>query len=361
MIAWLRTRMRLRAERRPLVVVTVVRVKGSAPREPGAKMLVEPDALHGTIGGGNLELTAVRIARAMLAPRLAGTPAAATTLRRFPLGATLGQCCGGAVDLLFEPLPFDALDRDAGDWIDALAQGQQQAQPRVLVRPAGGLRGSGGVVVAKDAVQGELDEAAVAHARRLLVDGRADARVIDIPVGERAAARVFEVVAPPDLRIVLFGAGHVGRALVGALAALDCDLTWVDDREAAFPPTIPEHVGAVATDTPAACVDEAAPGTCFLVMTYSHALDLELAERVLRRRDFRYLGVIGSATKRRRFEQRLALRGFDPAALARMRCPIGIAGIDSKEPAAIAIAVAAELLQVRERVCEPAMLPFIPA
>jgi xanthine dehydrogenase accessory factor len=363
MIAWLRQVAALRLERRRAVAVTVVRVKGSAPREPGAKMLVEPDAIHGTIGGGNLELTAVRIARAMFAPRAYGGPAGAIALRRFPLGATLGQCCGGAVDLLFEPLAFDlpafdlpAFDLPAfeDDWVDALQQAQRSARPCVVVTPIDPAL-PGKLVVDADHVLGAWRGAgapmqpAVEHARRLLADGRPGARVVDIAAAD-AAPFVFETVAPVDLRIVLFGAGHVGRALVGALAALDCDLTWVDDRDAAFPPSVPEQFDVAATDAPLSYVDQASPGTCFLVMTYSHALDLELTEAILRRGDFRYLGLIGSMTKRRRFEQRLGVRGFDPDALARIRCPIGIAGIESKEPAAIAIAVAAELLQLREAI-----------
>jgi xanthine dehydrogenase accessory factor len=376
MITWLRQVAALRAERRRAVAVTVVRVKGSAPREPGAKMLVEPDAIHGTIGGGNLELTAVRIARAMFAPRACGGPAGALALRRFPLGATLGQCCGGAVDLLFEPLPFDLLACDLpafdlpafdplaveDDWVDALQEAQRGARPCVVVTPIDPAL-PGKLVVDAEHVLGAWPGAAapmqpaVEHARRLLADGRPGARVVDIAAGDAAPAPfVFETVAPVDLRIVLFGAGHVGRALVGALAALDCDLTWVDDRDAAFPPSVPEQFDVAATDAPLSYVNQASPGTCFLVMTYSHALDLELTEAILRRGDFHYLGLIGSVTKRRRFEQRLGMRGFDPDALARIRCPIGIAGIESKEPAAIAIAVAAELLQLREAIAARAPL-----
>jgi xanthine dehydrogenase accessory factor len=334
-------------------------------------MLVEPDTIHGTIGGGNLELTAVQIARAMFAPRVHSGPAGAAALRRFPLGASLGQCCGGAVDLLFEPLGVDmpAFDTPASDmsasdslvgqhdWVDALQQAQRRAQPAVLVSaidpavPAKWVIDAGGVHGISPEAAAPMP-AVVEHARRLLACGRSGARVVDMPVGDGVAAvpLVFETVAPLDLRIVLFGAGHVGRALVGALAALDCDLTWVDDRDAAFPPSVPDHFDVAATDAPISYVDQASPGTCFLVMTYSHALDFELTEAILRRGDFRYLGLIGSMTKRRRFEQRLGLRGFDPDALARIRCPIGIAGIESKEPAAIAIAVAAELLRLREAI-----------
>jgi xanthine dehydrogenase accessory factor len=115
-----------------------------------------------------------------------------------------------------------------------------------------------------------------------------------------------------------------------------------------FPARVPANTTVVATDTPEAEVDAAPPGAFFLVMTHSHPLDQALAEHILRRTDFGWFGLIGSATKRRQFERRLAERGIDPARFADMTCPIGVPGIEDKRPAAIAIAVAAQLLQQYE-------------
>ncbi|CAG9262683.1 XdhC protein (assists in molybdopterin insertion into xanthine dehydrogenase) [Burkholderia diffusa] len=153
--------------------------------------------------------------------------------------------------------------------------------------------------------------------------------------------------APPPMHIVLFGAGHVGHALVTLLGALPCVVQWVDTRDELFPDECPPNVQPEPTDTPEAVVDAAPPGAYFLVMTHNHALDFSLAAQIMRRRDFAYFGMIGSRTKRVKFERRLAARGVDPARLAEMVCPIGIAGIVDKAPGAIAVAVCAELLQAR--------------
>jgi xanthine dehydrogenase accessory factor len=149
------------------------------------------------------------------------------------------------------------------------------------------------------------------------------------------------------MHVVLFGAGHVGHALVTLLGRLPCVVQWVDERDAQFPDEVPANVQPEATDAPAALVDAAPPGAYFLVMTHNHALDFALAEQILRRRDFHYFGMIGSRTKRVKFERRLLGRGVAPERLADLTCPIGVAGIVDKAPAAIAVAVCAELLRVR--------------
>jgi len=246
------------------VLVTVAATRGSVPREAGTKMIVTADAVHGTIGGGHLEHQAIAIARSQLGSD--GEPHGA--MRRFPLGASLGQCCGGIVELLFEPI---------------------------------------------------------------------------VGTAEVFAERVSRI----EFTVVLFGAGHVGRALVRVLAELPCRIVWVDEREAQFPRDIPANARVLCTDAPEEAIDEAPPGAHFLVMTHSHALDERLAERILQRGDYAYFGLIGSQPKRRAFEKRLAHRGMPAERLATMTCPIGIAGINGKEPGIIAIAVAAQLLQVR--------------
>ena len=147
------------------------------------------------------------------------------------------------------------------------------------------------------------------------------------------------------------GDGHVGAALVRVLATLPCTVRWVDERDAQFPPVESLHAHNVkidANDAPDEAVDEAAPNTYFIVMTHNHTRDLELAERILRRGDFAFFGMIGSHSKRKQFEHRLAARGIDPARIARMKCPLGVDGIVDKSPEIIAISAAAQLLQAVE-------------
>ena len=336
MSAWITTLAELRDRGENPVLVSVAATRGSTPREAGTAMLVTRARVHGTIGGGHLEFKAIDIARDMLdAPE-------EREMRRFPLGASLGQCCGGVVELLFDRVGAKV------QWTKTLAAALDAATPVVLVRST---RGSGdALVVSGDSVSGALgqhapNEQAIAIARELLSEENPKPKLAAFPEGR---SFLFEPVMPQRFRIVLFGAGHVGRALVNALSGLDCRITWIDSRESEFPETVPRNVAIDATDAPEALVDAAQPGTVFLVMTHSHALDYELAEAILRRGDFRWFGLIGSTTKRKRFEHQLAARGMDARTLSRMTCPIGIGGIESKQPAAIAIAVAAQVLQVNE-------------
>jgi xanthine dehydrogenase accessory factor len=149
-------------------------------------------------------------------------------------------------------------------------------------------------------------------------------------------------------QLMLFGAGHVGTALVRALDGLPCRVTWVDTRDAQFPQHVPENTIIECTDTPEALIAAAAPGTSFLVMTHSHALDQQLTEHILKRPPSGWFGLIGSQTKRMQFEHRLRDRGVAADRIASMVCPIGLPGISGKEPAVIAAAVTAQLLQVWE-------------
>jgi xanthine dehydrogenase accessory factor len=218
---------------------------------------------------------------------------------------------------------------------------------------------AGRLIVTADEIEGSLGDAAldaaVARAARALLasaEGAGIARIAEVD-----DTQVFlDPLRAPGFDIVLFGAGHVGRALVELLAHLPCRVTWVDERKTEFPSAVPGNVTTVVTDAPEAEVAAAPAGAFFLVMTHSHALDQTLAEAILARADFAYFGLIGSVTKRRQFERRMAARGIAPARFADMTCPIGVSGIKGKEPATIAVAVAAQLLQVRERAASTATM-----
>ncbi|WP_425261456.1 xanthine dehydrogenase accessory protein XdhC [Rubrivivax sp. RP6-9] len=149
----------------------------------------------------------------------------------------------------------------------------------------------------------------------------------------------------PRFALQLYGAGHVGRAIVQLLEGIACRVQWIDERESEFPRTpSAAHIERVCVDSVEAEVAQAAPGSCFLVLTHSHDLDLRITEAVLRRGDFAYLGLIGSATKRARFLHRFEARGIAPEVSSRLTCPIGVPGVAGKEPEVLAIAVVAQLL-----------------
>jgi xanthine dehydrogenase accessory factor len=325
----------------PALLVTVLAVQGSAPREPGARMLVLGDRTVGSIGGGHLEFAATATAR-----RLLDGPPGCVHSETFALGPALDQCCGGKVRLLFEPL--------AGTDLGWLNSWEAAAE-------------SGGVLIRRPAVVGlppmllRPDEIASAA---LPAEVRRQARdLLERPDGialvERKAAGelyLLERAPPAPDRVHLFGAGHVGAALVQALAPLPFRIDWIDGRAERFPAALPANV-RVLSATPAEAVAAAPADAFFLVMTHSHPLDFEICERVLRRGDFAYLGLIGSETKRARFVSRLRARGVAADLTQRLTCPIGIPEIGGKHPAVIAVAVAAQLVALSEQVRARIRLP----
>lgn len=312
------------------VLVTVAGIRGSAPREIGAKMIVTATETIGTIGGGQLEYQGTRIAVGMLDDTSA-------TLRSFPLGSAMGQCCGGVVEILFEPLG-DGIP----DWLRDLRALHGQNVPTVVAtrvsqsNPAKFLV-TADQVFAKD--EAKVDTAMVSRARDILKGPRSTARNVQ---------ELFEPIVMPDLNIAVFGAGHVGTAVVAALANLECNIRWIDSRRRIFR-NVPTNVRAIEAQEPALEVAALPPNSFFLVMTHSHALDFDICDRILRRRDARYCGLIGSQSKRRRFEKRFRQQDLSPALIDNLVCPIGVDGISGKKPAEIAVAVAAEVLKIQER------------
>jgi xanthine dehydrogenase accessory factor len=335
MIDWLQALDQLRARQRRCVLITVAETRGSVPRDAGAKMAVSEDAAFGTIGGGRLEYEALSLARDMLASG-ASTP----QLRRFGLGPSLGQCCGGSARVLFEPA-----SEQEEPWQATLRKLAERREPAVLVT-AIGERGTDKFVVSAEGPIGALRDPrrhaeALPAAQAMLSASGADVRLEEAGDG---VSLLFEPVRPYGLHIVLFGAGHVGKALVRVLGELPCRVTWVDGRPDEFPRDLPPNVTVECTEMPQYAIERATPGAAFLVMTHSHALDLTLCERILRRDDFAYCGLIGSATKRAKFIRRLRARGVSDHVIERLVCPIGIPGLSGKHPGEIAVAVAAQLL-----------------
>jgi xanthine dehydrogenase accessory factor len=283
-------------------------------------LIVHPDgAFTGTIGGGALEWKAIAIAQAALA-----NPAAPRAEKRsFALGPELGQCCGGNVDLL----------------VELVGTGDKAVVADLAAREAAGAFTTRGTLSAQGVV------------RRVDPD-------ISLPPGiARLDGELFTEGFGDDRRaVVLFGAGHVGRALVLALAPLPFTVTWIDPRPDAFPAYLPANVTARRLEHPPGALDEAVAGSFVLVMSHSHPLDLSLVHAALSGDRFPYVGLIGSKSKRMRFEKRLAAAGIPRERSASLVCPIGVAGIRSKVPAVIAAATAAELL-VRDEALRMVAMP----
>jgi xanthine dehydrogenase accessory factor len=255
----------------PVVRIVVARVQGSGPRDAGAWMAVAADGRVGSIGGGKLEFDAIADARALLA----GQPVPAE--RRFALGPSLGQCCGGVVWLRYQLLqPADA--------------------ERVRAELLASLQGC--------------------------------------------------------MPVALFGGGHVGRAIVAVLGTLPVRAHWIDSRDEVFPAALPLNLRCEHSEPVQGAVPTLAAGSRVLIMSFSHAEDLDILAACLKRRresaDLPYIGLIGSRSKWATFRHRLQARGFGADELDAVTCPIGVPGVVGKEPEVIAVAVAAQLMQQRD-------------
>ncbi len=314
-------------------------------------MLVTDRRCLGTIGGGQLEFRVVELARAMLS---SVEKRGVRATHSFTLGPEMQQCCGGVVDVTIE-----ALGTEPQPWIHAVA-GQRARGPCVMVStmPGPGSQFVRRICISAHDSQGSLGDAALdasaaAAAHRML--NLQSKNGIGTPDSVRIAEAspgtpplLFEVINSVDFHLMLFGAGHVGKALVEVLSGLPCRITWVDSRADEFPANIPATVTTLLTDRPAEEVANAGQDCFFLVMTHSHPTDFQICKAVLAG-EFSYLGLIGSQSKRNRFAKNLAREGIPEQKVRRLVCPIGIDTVRSKHPTAIAIAVAAQLLQVDEQ------------
>jgi len=295
-------------------LVTIVDVDGSAPREEGARMVVRPDAaFFGTIGGGTLELEIIR-----KAARLAADNVAILDMQTVALGPDLGQCCGGRAKLSIEVLTASYVAT-----ADLLARHEKSGQ-----------------VFATCA---ELRDGCVGLRR--LLDEPVTQPYSLLESADKTNSRIIERFGEARTPLALFGAGHIGKALVLALAPLPFSITWIDSRSDQFPGAVPANVTKVALDNPASALDDMPSDAFVLAVTHSHALDEEIMARALLLQRFGYCGVIGSKTKRARFIKRLKERGLNDLLITQMICPIGKTTIKSKHPAAIAAGIAVDLLE----------------
>jgi len=286
-----------------VVRVAVLKARGSTPREAGAVMLVTPAAIEGTIGGGELEWRAEQLARSMLLP-----DQAPLQIERWPLGPELGQCCRGSVTLWFER--FEPSDLP---FLTELAERLERREQGWLLS-----RDRGGQVERQWAFQ---------------------------PPPEGDGESLIEVLGQADPPVWVFGAGHVGRALVGLLETLPFSVSVIDSRAAVLEALPKGRSVQRWCDDPATLVDQAPPGAALLIMTHSHEIDYAICRAALQRSDLAWVGLIGSDTKATCFRLRLSRDGIDDARIATLVSPIGVEGVRSKLPVAIAVAVAAQLLQ----------------
>jgi len=251
---WSKAAYQLAKQGKAYVLITVIGVTGSTPRNNGTKMVVASDEQYDTIGGGHLEYVSIKHARKLLA-----TNQDCQQLEHFQLGSQLGQCCGGSASVL------------------------------------------------------------------------------------------FECFSGSKVHIMLFGAGHVGQALVPMLAALPVQVTWVDSRASQFPAHFDQinthgNIRKVVSEQPEDEVHSMPENSYYIVMTHNHQMDFDISQAILKRGDFSYLGLIASETKWRRFQQRFKHREIPSSLVERMHCPIGLPEVSGKLPMEVAVSVAGQVI-----------------
>lgn len=320
-----------RARDETCVRVTVIKADGSTPREAGAAMFVFDNDMAGTIGGGALEHDAVLRAREMI-----NADSKSIWLRYtndYPLGPRLGQCCGGHVRLLFERF---------GEIESAHISALIDTGAAYFARPVT----SGGTIVGIGSSNEHVSPPPFLL-EAISTSSQQACFLLSHP--EVNEMWFVERITPKQLVIYLYGAGHVAREIVRVFAGMDVEVVWIDAAEDRYPKTIPTNVKRLIAATPQAAAAYAPENAFHVVMTCSHPLDLEICHAILKRGVFRYLGLIGSQTKRERFSRRLRELGIPEGALARLTCPIGANGPKGKEPAVIAVALAGEILKLNDR------------
>ncbi|XDZ65838.1 xanthine dehydrogenase accessory protein XdhC [Alphaproteobacteria bacterium LSUCC0684] len=285
----------LLAEGGVAVLVTVIEARGSTPREEGAWLALGRKGFIGTIGGGALEYDAMARAGKLLDD--------ASPWRRMvidqPLGPGLGQCCGGHVRLLFERVGVAEMAE-----LDRLKEDVPTFHPLQT-----------GLPVSQTSPQHRDEAGAVYHRPK----------------------------ASLPRPLFVYGAGHVGRALMAVTGDLGFARVWVDISRDRFPPTIADDIDVFVAPDPGRAAAHAPDGALHLVMTHDHALDQQICEILMRKARFGFLGLIGSDTKRMRFLRRLSEAGIDQAVLERLVCPVGIRSVEGKDPARVALSIAAQL------------------
>ena len=280
----------------PFCLVAVVSSKGSVPRSTGTAMLVYKNQIMGSVGGGELEYQAIETAKSGLLQS-----GFKRSIRSFALGPSLGQCCGGAVNLMFEWYGHD-----------------------------------------NRSVLASLDSEITAFTEHDIAGQRIPKLCLKLSQAKKNLCINLQL-NPPHIDVFLYGAGHVGRAVAEIARHLCCQLYWVDTQENRFPEIIPIGVTKICASSPSHIASHAPENSIHLVMTYSHQIDYDGVSCLLSDGHFARCGLIGSETKAARFRSRLLNAGLAPEQIERLVCPIGLAEIRGKAPFQIALSIAGQL------------------
>lgn len=247
------------------------------------------------------------------------------------------------------------------NWIHELAKLEENREPCIMVtvlEDKGSVPRDAGtkMLVTRDKIiatigGGHLEHVASKMAREMLIAREKTLKVERFNLGARLgqccggmATLSFEPIGTQQNHLVVFGAGHVAKALLHIVSTLPFHVTWIDERDEVFPESLPQGVTKLVSDDPVGEVKQMPPNSYYLVMTHNHQLDFDLTKAIIDRGDSLYFGMIGSLTKRKKFDFRLEQRGYSQEQIETMICPIGISAVSGKHPSEIAVSVSGELI-----------------
>ena len=308
---WIAAADQLVSEDKAIAHAVVIFVRGSSPREVGANMVISETQIWNTIGGGSLEFEVMKQARSLIKENSHIAKSSYRRVLNLALGPDMGQCCGGQVKVLLE-----ILNRSDIDGLLSYAEGVF-----TLAHP---LK-TGSSIEIFDGKDSSWSNPKLENDTFIL------------PTAKRLTP------------LFVYGAGHVGRALMKFVSNLDFDLHWVDIDEDRFPKEFTVVYSKVVAKDPQMIASHAPSDAYHIILTHSHPLDEAICFALLSRNKFEFCGLIGSQTKNARFRSRLTKMGVTDAQLKRLTCPIGIDDINSKEPVKVAISIVAQLAIWQEK------------
>jgi len=316
------------------ILVTLATAKGSTPRNVGSHLLVTEKGIIGSIGGGTLEYRAVNRARQLLKEEQPQPE-----ILDLPLGPELAQCCGGRVTVLLSPLS----QKDT-EWLQALTGPEVSHTDQALLTTWQNNTLSRTII--RNLQSMEIQDHSLSDLfRRFQQSDKPEFEEIE---KNGLHFSLIEPIFPFDFHITLFGAGHLGQAIVNILKTLPCHIDWIDERAELFPADLPDRVTVKNDLRPTLYCEDIPEGSFVLVMTHDHQLDFDICEKLIKNNIFSFIGLIGSETKSRRFRKRFKLKGIDENKVNGLVCPIGEQEIGGKLPAEIAISVAADILKRKQ-------------
>ena len=343
---WLNDANKILKQKLDFVIISIITTKGSTPCCAGDKMLLTKNQTFGSIGGGNLEYKTLQHARQLLNKKNK------CQIQNYSLGASLGQCCGGFIKILFQC--FVNLNKQTSKWLTILTKAYSLQIDIMLMSYFANGRFYQAFYTKKyqdfNNYQVALPISLTKISTKMLTSKNTSDILYEKNENYDKIHYCESFLFSKLQTVVIFGAGHIARALIPIISNLPVRLYWVDAREFEF--SLYKHDTSninIICDEAVYTIDKLAENAYYVVVTHSHQLDFEICEKILKSTNFNYLGLIGSQTKAKLFKKRLLAKGVAPSLIKRLICPIGKQNFFSKSATVTAVAIATSLIDFLEK------------